>query len=121
MKPHSLRKQVHNSLEITWRHRTGLSFWVNIFLTIVITLNAIAIIINTIPSIQTKYHQLLFDFEVFSVIVFSLEYLLRLWSCVENPFYTRPITGRLKFIFSFWGLVDFFSFSPFMSSFSFQI
>ncbi len=113
MKRNSLRKQVHNSLEITWRHRTGLSFWVNIFLTIVITLNAIAIIINTVPSIQAKFHRLLFDFEVFSVVVFSLEYLLRLWSCVENNAFSRPFTGRLKFAFSFWGLVDFLSILPF--------
>ena len=104
MEHHSptLRKQVYNILEITWRRKRGASFWVNIFLTVVISLNAIAIILDTIPSIQKKYHRFLLDFEVFSVIIFTIEYLLRLWSCVEEERFKHPIKGRLKFIFSAW-------------------
>lgn len=112
----SLRKNVHSILEITWHRKLGLSFWVNIFLTVIISLNAIAIILDTVPSIHHKYHQFLLDFEVFSVIVFTIEYILRLWSCVENPFFSHPIKGRLKFIFSAWGLVDLLSIAPFYLS-----
>lgn len=112
----SLRKHVHNILEITWHRKLGLSFWLNIFLTLTISLNAIAIILDTVPSIQHKYHQLLLDFEVFSVIVFTIEYALRLWSCVENPHFSHLIKGRIKFIFSAWGLVDLLSIAPFYVS-----
>ncbi|WP_064198466.1 MULTISPECIES: ion transporter [Emticicia] len=112
----SLRKNIHNILEITWHRKLGLSFWVNIFLTIIISLNAIAIILDTVPSIHNNYHQILLDFEVFSVIVFTIEYILRLWSCVENPAFSHPVKGRLKFILSAWGLVDLLSIAPFYVS-----
>lgn len=112
----SLRKQIHSILEITWRRRRGISFWVNVFLTIVISLNAVAIILDTVPAIYNKYHQLFFDFEVFSVVVFTIEYFLRLWSCVEDPDYKGAIKGRLKFVFSMWGLIDLLSFLPFYLS-----
>lgn len=112
----SLRKNVHNILEITWHRKLGLSFWVNIFLTLIISLNAIAIILDTVPSIHHKYHQLLLDFELFSVVVFTIEYILRLWSCVENAHFSHPIKGRLKFIVSVWGLVDLLSIAPFYLS-----
>ncbi|MFN3488173.1 MAG: ion transporter [Emticicia sp.] len=112
----SLRKTVHSILEITWHRKLGLRFWVNIFLTVIISLNAVVIILDTVPSIQHKYHQLLLDFEVFSVVIFTIEYFLRLWSCVENPAYSHPIKGRIKFIFSVWGLVDLLSIAPFYLS-----
>lgn len=112
----SLRKNIHNILEITWHRKLGLSFWVNIFLTLIISLNAIAIILDTVPSIHDNYHQILLDFEVFSVIVFTIEYILRLWSCVENPAFSHPVKGRLKFILSAWGLVDLLSIAPFYVS-----
>ena len=112
----SLRKQVHQVLEITWHRKLGLSFWVNIFLTAVILLNAIAIILDTVPAIQRQYHRFLLDFEVFSVIIFTIEYALRLWSCVEDPAFSRPIKGRTKFVFSAWGLVDLLSIVPFYAS-----
>ncbi|AFK01630.1 Ion transport protein [Emticicia oligotrophica DSM 17448] len=112
-----LRKKIHGILEITWHQKLGLSFWINIFLTVIISLNAVAIIIDTVPSIHKKYHSLLVDFEVFSVVVFTIEYILRLWSCVDDPHFSHPVKGRIKFIFSAWGLVDLLSILPFYASF----
>ena len=89
------RKNLHNILEITWHQKLSLSFWANIFLTVIISLNTIAIILDTVPSLHHKYHQLLLDFEVFSMVLFTIEYFLRLWSCVENPAFSHPIKGRL--------------------------
>ncbi|CAH0995674.1 hypothetical protein EMA8858_01799 [Emticicia aquatica] len=112
----SLRKHVHNILEITWHRKPGLGFWVNIILTAIISLNALAIILDTVPSLQKKYHDIILDFEVFSVVIFTIEYCLRLWSCVEESAHSHPIKGRLKFIFSIWGLVDLLSILPFYVS-----
>jgi voltage-gated potassium channel len=50
---------------------------------------------------------------MFSVGVFSLDYILRLWSCTEADKYRAPILGRVKFALSFLALVDLFSFLPF--------
>jgi len=42
-----------------------------------------------------------------------LEYLARIWSCVESPRYREPIKGRLRFACKFMSLVDLVSFLPF--------
>ncbi len=113
----SLRKQIHDTLEISLRQKNGIGFVINLFLTLIIFLNTIAIILHTVPEIKQNYDPYFLDFEVFSVIIFTIEYILRLWSCVENEQYKHPISGRFRFIFSAWGLIDLLAILPFFLSF----
>lgn len=102
----TFRKKVWSTLDVRYSERKGLSFVFNISLSILIFLNTIAIVLNTIPDLSETYHHLFRDFEYFSVAVFSVEYLMRLWSCVERRGHRHPVWGRLEFLFSFWGIVD---------------
>jgi len=54
-------------------------------------------------------------FEFFSVVVFTCEYVLRLWSCMEIPRYSAsgPLWGRVYYATSFLLLVDFVSVAPY--------
>lgn len=113
----SLRKKVNEVLEIKFQRKKGISFAINISLSILIFLNTIAIILHTVPSIGLKYNTFFLEFEVFSVGVFTAEYILRVWSCVERPEYHHPFYGRLKFIFSPWGIIDFLAIFPFYYSY----
>ncbi|WP_304236340.1 ion transporter [Jiulongibacter sediminis] len=112
-----LRKEVNEVLEIKFQRKLGVSFVVNISLSILIFLNTVAIILHTVPSIGSKYNNFFLDFEVFSVAIFTVEYLLRVWSCVEIPQYRHPFYGRIKFIFSAWGIIDFLAIFPFFYSY----
>jgi len=85
----------------------------DIFIIILIFLNIVAIILHSVKSIALNYSSLFRDFEFFSVVVFTFEYLLRLWSCTANPKYQRPISGRLKLIFSPLALIDLIAIVPF--------
>ncbi len=69
----------------------------DIFIVTLIALNVISIILETVQSIYTKAPRLFQGFEIFSVCVFSIEYVLRLWSCTVNPSYAAPVAGRLRF------------------------
>lgn len=109
----TFRKKVHSILEISIHSKSGLSFVINFFLTIIIFLNTLSIILHTVPSIGQNYERFFHEFEIFSVIIFGVEYLLRLWSCVESECYKHPIKGRLRFVFSMWGLVDLLAILPF--------
>ncbi|MCU0340789.1 MAG: ion transporter [Spirosomaceae bacterium] len=111
----TLRNKTYQVLEFSARGRRGLSLYVNVFLVSVIIINCIAIILHTIPEFRHNrlYEAIFQDFEIFSVIVFTIEYLLRVWSCVENPRYPSGWRGRAKYIFSFWGIVDFLGIFPF--------
>ncbi len=112
-----LRKKTNDILEIKFSHKRGFSFYFNLALSLLIFLNTLAIVLNTMPDVRRSYGNLFLDFEAFSVGVFSIEYLLRVWSCVEQPEYKHRFLGRLKFIFSPWGIIDFLAVFPFYISF----
>ncbi|HAO48253.1 MAG TPA: potassium channel protein, partial [Runella sp.] len=85
----TFRKRVYNTLEFSASGRRGLNLYINISLVSVIVLNSLAIVLHTVPEIRHNrlYEQLFQYFEIFSVGIFTIEYFLRIWSCVENPRY----------------------------------
>lgn len=114
-----LRLKTHEALAIRTRSRRGLVLWVNLFIVGLIAINSLAIILDTVPQIHqyAEVSSFLRQLEYFSILVFSLEYVLRVWSCVENKAYTHPITGRLRYMVSFWGLIDLLAILPFYVAF----
>ena len=87
------------------------------FILILILLNTAAVIIETIDSVKLSY-QIYFDyFEVFSVIVFSGEYLLRVWACTSQEKYAHPVWGRLKFVLTPLAVIDLLAILPFYIQF----
>ena len=62
-----------------------LGAFVEAFLIILIILNVVAFTLQSVPSIRKPYWVDLEVFEVFSVAVFTIEYVLRLWVSVEDP------------------------------------
>jgi voltage-gated potassium channel len=87
--------------------------FLNLGMLILITLNVIAAILETEQALYSRY-QLIFDiFEAFSVVIFTLEYMVRIWTCTEYPEYKNALTGRLRFALSPSMLIDLVSFLPF--------
>ena len=80
-----------------------------------IIINILAVVIETVPTMASiKWLMGLFGIiEIVSVIVFTLEYMLRLWSITCDPNFAHPVLGRLKFIFGFMPLVDLIAITPF--------
>jgi voltage-gated potassium channel len=69
--------------------------------------------IETIEPIHLKY-KVYFDwFDRISVYIFTLEYVLRVWSCTHDPRYKGSIKGRLKYIFSPGAIIDLLAFLPY--------
>lgn len=68
--------------------------------------NVLAAILETVQGVPQQYGTLLERFEAFSVLIFSVEYVLRVWTSVENRRFARPIAGRLRFIFTPMALLD---------------
>lgn len=82
-----------------------------------IFLNIAAVILESVDVFAQSFHLAFEVFEIFSVVVFTLEYLARLWSCVENPRYKKPVQGRLRFILTPLALIDLIAVLPFYLSF----
>src|SRR5678810_1081225 len=86
--------------------------FVNIFIISLIILNVLAVMIETIDSIHLKY-KIYFDwFDRFSVFIFTIEYILRVWSCTHDPRYKGSIKGRIKYMLSPGALIDLLAFLP---------
>lgn len=71
--------------------------WFDWLIAILIVLNVIALVLESEPDLHDRYHAAFHSFEVFSLIVFGVEYLLRLWSCTADPAYAHPVLGRLRY------------------------
>lgn len=85
----------------------------SIFIMTLIFLNVIAVVAESVESLAIRYRSFFDMFEVFSVLVFTAEYLSRLWACTVNPKYSHPVFGRLRFAMTFFALVDLMAIFPF--------
>lgn len=77
------------------------------FIQVLILVSIITFSIETIPNLKPETKTILQVIEWFSVIVFSLEYVLRIYVADSKP----------KFIFSFFGIIDLLAILPFYLSF----
>lgn len=84
-----------------------------VFLILIILLNILAIMLESIDEINNEYAPFFRDFHIFSMAFFTIEYVARIYSIVENPKYSDSLRGRLKFAGTPIALIDLFSFLPF--------
>ena len=105
------QRAIHNGLGPDPESRIGKV--VSVSLTALIVLNITALVLETVDEIQDLSPRGFGVFEAVSVVLFTIEYLLRVWSCVAEPRYSHPISGRLRFIASPLALVDLIAILPF--------
>jgi len=78
-----IRKHVYEVLEMgEFGSRTGVFF--DRFMLVMISLNVLAVAAETVDELHHQYATEFLIFEIFSVVVFSIEYLARLWVCIDN-------------------------------------
>ena len=90
------------------------------FLIVLISSNIAVVVLETVPSLHLKYGTIFHWFEVFSVLAFTVEYLLRLWSAPEHGSLRRlgPVQSRVRYAFSFFALIDLAAILPFYLAFA---
>jgi len=109
-----LRRRVYQVLE---RGPVGdyLSAWVTRLLVALIIVNLIAVALESVPAVEAKYGHLFTLIEYFSLVVFTVEYGLRLWSAVEHgPHqHLQSSHARLKYALSPAGIIYLIAVLPF--------
>ena len=78
----------------------------DIVIQLLIVLSIVTFSIDTLPNLDHIERELLNGIELVSVIIFSIEYILRIIAAEK----------RLKFIFSFYGIIDLLAVAPFYLS-----
>ncbi|MCL2175475.1 MAG: HD domain-containing protein [Treponema sp.] len=119
-----IRQRLYVILEKEPKREDKVSRFINLFLVCLICLNLTAIVISLIfdlPDVVLK----IFDYiEIVSVVIFSAEYLLRIWvdpykppSLASKNVLMRKFPPYLRQIFSLIGLIDLLAILPFYLQF----
>ncbi|WP_276369281.1 ion transporter [Chryseolinea sp. H1M3-3] len=78
-----------------------------------IILNILEIVFDSVPSIHNEYGKLFTGFEIYSLIFFTIEYIARVYSIVEDRKYRDPVRGRLEYMATPLAIIDLLAFLPF--------
>jgi voltage-gated potassium channel len=105
MNKKSLRKRIWEILE-KGNSNDKVSFYTDIFLIALIIFNIIAVLLETVDSIYSKYSLEFLIFERFSTVVFLIEYILRIWVCVEEKIKNNKLITRLKYASTWPAIID---------------
>jgi voltage-gated potassium channel len=85
----------------------------DVFIVTLILLNVVAMVVESVKRIYAAVPMWFLAFEYFSVAVFTVEYAARIWTCVEDPQYSRPVLGRIRFALTPLAIVDMLAVLPF--------
>ena len=89
------------------------------FFSLLILLNVIAVTLESVEKIHEKYEHIFHSFELFSILIFTVEYSLRVWVAplkYENDS-IASYSARIKYVFSVNGIIDLLSIIPFYLQF----
>lgn len=109
---HKTKEKVH----ILLHPELGDTRWdkiLNAFIIVLIILNVAAVMIETVQPIHDKYAGFFHIFDMVSVFIFTIEYILRVWSCNHDPKYQHSFHGRLRYMLSTEALIDLVAILPF--------
>ena len=107
----SVKKRIYDIIQIgnvgDWPSRLF-----DIFITVAIFVSVTAAILSTYKELS-RYEGILDAIELVTVIIFTVEYILRLWTADIMYPGKSGLMARLKFAFSVTGIVDFLTFFPY--------
>lgn len=111
-----MKRRIYEILEVA-RPGDGASRFFDLALVSLILLNILAVILDSVPAYNARFGDWFHAFEVFSVAVFTVEYLLRLWTSTFIPRFARPLTGRLRYAATPLAIFDLLAILPFYLAF----
>jgi len=80
----------------------------NVLLAVLIIANVAAVALETVETIRLQFAPAFEAFERIATAIFAVEYVARVWASVDfhNAPYREPLWGRLRYMRSFFALVD---------------
>lgn len=86
--------------------------WFDRFIVTLIVLNVAAVVVESVGDIHERYLALFRAFEIFSLAIFSAEYVMRVWSVTAKPEFAGSIKGRLRFMATPFAVIDLLAIAP---------
>ncbi len=83
------------------------------FIVIWVVVSVLAVILESVQGIHYLLNLEFIILDAIAVSIFTLEYCLRMYCCVEEPGYQRAVSGRLKMAKSTSSIIDLLAIAPF--------
>ena len=111
-KGRTFRQHVH---AIVWPSRFGgqIHHFFDLFIIVWVVLSVISVLLETVESV---HYILAMEFAVLdsvAVAIFTTEYLMRMYSCVEDPRFQSAYAGRARYGFTPGAVIDALAVTPF--------
>jgi hypothetical protein len=111
----SLRQNIFALLNPT-PHSYEVNKYIDYVVILAVLTSVICIILETVQEVNSVWSTEFKTLDILTVTIFSIEYVLRVYSCCEIQSYSKPIRGRILYIFSPSALIDLLAISPFYIS-----
>jgi len=69
-------------------------------------------VLDTERALSQRFHREFIVADIIFLVIFGIEYILRLWVCTHEPRYSHPVWGRLKYATSLVAITDIVSLLP---------
>ena len=111
------RRRIHFVLESASSDRT--SIFVHRLLVVLVICSVSAVVLESVPELRQLYGHWFLAIEYVVATIFTVEYLLRLWSAPENTPYAdmHPWVARWEFATSGSAIIDLLAILPFFLAF----
>jgi voltage-gated potassium channel len=83
------------------------------FIVVWVVISVLAVILESVHSVHYILNMEFLILDAIAVSIFTLEYTLRLYCCVEEPGYKKAVAGRLKLAKSTSSIIDLLAIAPF--------
>ena len=109
----SLRAKIHDVIEDGHDFATAHK-WVNLVLYSLIVLSVLILVLGSVEELERTWHREFRLAEIVFGLVFSIEYLIRLWICVEDRagLYSHPFLGRVRYALTPLSIIDLLAILP---------
>ena len=85
----------------------------NVFINVWVLISVLAVVMETVASVSYLISIEFVILDTITVAIFSVEYMMRIYSAVEEPGHRNPLTGRIKQFTNPSTLIDFLAILPF--------
>ncbi len=87
--------------------------YIDTFIVWWVLISVSAVILESVQSLESLFHVEFVILDALAVMIFSIEYILRLYSCVEDPKYSGAFKGRIQYAKSPIAIIDLLAILPF--------